>query len=580
LRNTVRTAPTAPHRTRRAPRARARTRITAVRGRRAALLHARRARQRRNTRRAVVVCAFLAAVTPIAAGGVGSSPWGSWLGWDTWRDWATRSDAHPNDASSPSRAVTDARTPGAAHARTGKATSRPRRTDAPQATRTPEPTSTGVAASPTTLTSGAQCTAHVAPGGSDANAGSSTAPYATVSHAQSVAQPGDVVCVRGGVYHERVRLPRSGRGGAPITVGAYPGEAPVLDGTGIALKRTDALFEIAAGANYVTVQGLVIRNSSGRGLVNGGSYNRVLGATISNIANAGLLTTNHTAPAADNEYVGNDISFTVQSNNCHTSSDPCTATGGWESAINHYTAGGHRFGHDVYRANNVHDNGGEGMTVADGDIVVGNNLRDNFSVNIYVDGTRDAIIEKNFVSESEHAVPSGGESAYRLLAMGITLADETGPRNARNTIRNNLIVNTSIGLHFWEATSGSGLVGDVFDNNTVVNTWTCGICVDPGNHSNTVVRNNFVVPRRGIITSGLADDGITRAGNLFTRPDDIAGFVPGAGTFNLEQDAYQPSTAASPLLDKGVASSARDDIVGTPRPQGAGIDIGVYEART
>jgi hypothetical protein len=166
------------------------------------------------------------------------------------------------------------------------------------------------------------------------------------------------------------------------------------------------------------------------------------------------------------------------------------------------------------------------------------------------------------------------------MAMGITLADETGPRNSGNAIRNNLIVNTSTGLHFWEATSGSGLIDDVFDNNSIVNTWRCGICFDSGEHANTFVRNNLVVPRTGTITSGLPVDGITRAGNLFTRPDDVeAELVPGAETFRLESEAYRPLANATSAIDQGVASSARDDIDGTPRPQGRGFDVGAYEAR-
>jgi hypothetical protein len=430
------------------------------------------------------------------------------------------------------------------------------------------------------VTSAAECTSFVAQGGADANRGGIAAPYATISHAQASAAPGQVVCVRGGVYHERVRLTRSGRASAPIVVGAYPGEVPVIDGSGVGVNRTDALVEIAGGTSYVTLQGLVIRNSSGRGVVNGGSHNRVLGSTIANTANAGLLTTNIAAPATNNEYVGNDISFTVRSNNCHTPSDPCTAAGGWESAINHYTAGAHPFGNDVYRGNNVHDNFGEGMTVADGDRVVGNIFHDNFSVNIYLDGTRGALVEKNYVYESERSVPRGGASAHRLLAMGITLADEIGPRNAGNTVRNNLVVNTSTGLHFWEATTGSGLVRDVFDNNSFLNTWNCGICIDGGNHSNTQLRNNLVIPRQGTVTSGLVDVGIARAGNMFADADDVdAALAPGVGTFSLTADAYRPAGGARSVIDAGVASSARDDINGTPRPQGAGVEIGAYEIR-
>ena len=535
-------------------------------------------------RRLVVVAACLAVAAPIAASGTSKSPWDAWLGSDTSGPQVSGSPfARAGGLSEPS---TNGRRRGPTRAaerdrRSTSTTSRTKPGGPGPAAGTGAASSVGSAASPTTVTSASQCTSYVTPAGADTNPGTPAAPFATISHAQAAAQPGNVVCVRSGVYRERVRLTRSGRAGAPIIVGAYPGEVPVIDGTGVAVNRTDALVEIAGGTNYVTLQSLVIRNSSGRGVMNGGSHNRVLGSTISNTENAGLLTTNLTAPASNNEYSGNDISFTVLSNNCHTPSDPCSAAGGWESAINHYTAGAHAFGHDVYRGNNIHDNFGEGMTVADRDTVVRNTLHDNFSVNIYLDGTRDALIEKNFVYESERSVPGGGVSAHRLLAMGITLADEIGPRNARNTVRNNLVVNTSIGIHFWEATSGSGLVGDVFDNNTVVDTWNCGICFDAGDHESTQLRNNLVVPRQGTITAGVADVGIASAGNLFDRLDDVeAAVAPSAGTFRLSAEAYRPAAGASSIVDKGVASSAPDDITGTRRPQGAGIDIGAYEVRS
>ncbi len=79
----------------------------------------------------------------------------------------------------------------------------------------------------------------------------------------------------------------------------------------------------------------------------------------------------------------------------------------------------------------------------------------------------------------------------------------------------NVVVNTSTGFDFWHATNGSGLIDDVFDNNTIVNAWNCGVCFDAGAHSGTLLRNNLVVPRSGTVTSGAAA-GIDAISNLFT----------------------------------------------------------------
>jgi len=51
---------------------------------------------------------------------------------------------------------------------------------------------------------------HVSPAGNDANPGTISSPFKTVSAAAAVAQPGDVVTVHEGVYRERVNPPRGG----------------------------------------------------------------------------------------------------------------------------------------------------------------------------------------------------------------------------------------------------------------------------------------------------------------------------------------------------------------------------------
>ncbi|MGC3997819.1 MAG: right-handed parallel beta-helix repeat-containing protein [Anaeromyxobacter sp.] len=53
--------------------------------------------------------------------------------------------------------------------------------------------------------------------GNDANAGTSAAPWKTISKAARTAQPGDVVNIRSGTYRERVTVTVSGTAGAPIT---------------------------------------------------------------------------------------------------------------------------------------------------------------------------------------------------------------------------------------------------------------------------------------------------------------------------------------------------------------------------
>ncbi|NUR58514.1 MAG: right-handed parallel beta-helix repeat-containing protein, partial [Catenulispora sp.] len=86
-----------------------------------------------------------------------------------------------------------------------------------------------------------QATYYVAPGGSDANPGTITAPFATLQHARDVVRTvdgtmtGDIyVYLRGGNYPIGSTIDftsaDSGTNGHQIVYSAYPGETPVLNG--------------------------------------------------------------------------------------------------------------------------------------------------------------------------------------------------------------------------------------------------------------------------------------------------------------------------------------------------------------
>ena len=87
---------------------------------------------------------------------------------------------------------------------------------------------------------------HVAKGGSDANAGTSAAPFATLAHAVSVAQPGASILLHAGRYCESVDLPRSGTITAPILIRNAPGETAVLDGRDTSYVPSWSVYNAAA----------------------------------------------------------------------------------------------------------------------------------------------------------------------------------------------------------------------------------------------------------------------------------------------------------------------------------------------
>jgi hypothetical protein len=87
---------------------------------------------------------------------------------------------------------------------------------------TPTPTRRGLAAGTTRFVDAAR--------GDDGASGTEHAPWRTLGQALRRLRPGDTLYLRGGTYHERVSLTRSGTAEAPITIGSFPGELAVLDG--------------------------------------------------------------------------------------------------------------------------------------------------------------------------------------------------------------------------------------------------------------------------------------------------------------------------------------------------------------
>jgi len=66
--------------------------------------------------------------------------------------------------------------------------------------------------------------------GNDANSGDEAHPWKTLTHAAGKLQPGDTLCLRGGVYWEHAVLSCQGTSQKPITVRSYPGELATING--------------------------------------------------------------------------------------------------------------------------------------------------------------------------------------------------------------------------------------------------------------------------------------------------------------------------------------------------------------
>lgn len=353
-------------------------------------------------------------------------------------------------------------------------------------------------------------TYYVATNGDDGNPGTLDAPFRTIGRAASVVAAGDTVLVRGGQYNEQVVISASGNADARITFAAYPGEEPVIDGSGLPIAANDGLVEIGRPVdasplndtgNYVTFKDFTVQNSSGRGISLTGDGAEIISNTITRVQYAGLIA----RQSFHSVFSNNHIWDTARMN-----ADHAAAAGGWPAAVSAWESA------DIaITGNSVHDNHGEGIAIwksTDHFYIADNTLHDNWGVNLYLDNAADNLVEKNVIYETDSTyIPrfdaNGNEDPrWREIASGIAIADEdyswldsSYTCNAHNnTIRNNVMINVRSGFTFYRYIGCSGLQQLSFESNTIADTWDYAIRVTAGNHSDSVFRNNILYPRAGM----------------------------------------------------------------------------------
>lgn len=135
-----------------------------------------------------------------------------------------------------------------------------------------DPTKSATATVTIQLPSRSGVTYYVSTSGNDNNAGTLAAPWRTIQKAANTVHAGDTVQVMGGTYNEVVTMKTSGNAASGyITFMNYPGQSPIVDGTGLAVGSSGqtGLFSLEGTFSYIVIQGFEIRNysSSSRGKV-------------------------------------------------------------------------------------------------------------------------------------------------------------------------------------------------------------------------------------------------------------------------------------------------------------------------
>ena len=183
---------------------------------------------------------------------------------------------------------------------------------------------------------------YVAPGGSDNAAGTQSAPWASMAHAQTVAQPGDTVYFRGGKYVytagveacasrtaivNAITLDKSGVSGQPIRYWAFPGETPVFDFS--QMKDDCRVKGFNVTASWVHLKGLEVTgapqqpgnrlNHESWGVWNSGSHNTFELLNLHHNMGPGL-------------FIQNGNNNLVLNSDSHHNYDPYTSNGAGQSA--------------------------------------------------------------------------------------------------------------------------------------------------------------------------------------------------------------------------------------------------------
>lgn len=413
----------------------------------------------------------------------------------------------------------------------------------------------------------------VANNGNDSNDGLSVnTPFATPEKAIDIAQPGDVIELRGGTY--RPTAGDSGfffrRGGTPdawIKIEAYNHEPVLIDANGM-----DFGLFLFQSAPYWIVSGLEI--------VGGNYYTvkidppnvRLVGNNIHG-AHDDIVKV---VPSASGAVIyGNEIH--------HNMPDPS------EQYPNSQ-------GIDIVAANNVW--------------VAYNFIHDIASIGVYAKGgAHNAMFENNHLEN--------------INSRGLMLGQQTDPQfmnpgpyeSYDGTIRNNVIINSadaclatasSFNTHIYNNScinAAMGMQGGIFVSNEA-NTGQANTNVD--------IEDNIVMMSPGSNTpvvkigpNAMSDNGTLHMDrNIYWSPNG-----PGAVTFmwedrqlyNVPMTDWQGATGmetsslivdpqytwdgpltisqTSPAIDAGIPTPATIDFEGHARPQGAAMDIGAYEVR-
>lgn len=398
---------------------------------------------------------------------------------------------------------------------------------------------------------------YVSTTGNDANPGTQSLPWKTISKATNTMIAGDTVYVRAGSYNEQVNITRNGTSANNIIYSAYPGEEnrAIIEGNGIDYSWNTGSEQapVMINANYITFTGFRVQNSNMVGIKIVGNYINIYKNWVYNTASLGISVEGNLSGGYNLTNIiidGNDINFANASE--YGENLLIMGVNVFEIKNNIVHDGGN--GRPSSDPGSQGYNGGEGIdAINSSNGSIHHNVVYNTSkVGIYLDSGSGINQNIDVYDNIAHDIRING-------AMIVTAENQGGIAQNIN-VYNNIVYNS--------ATSSFAIdnYGTIIKNiNIINNTFPDGILIDNGpNFSSIILRNN--------VTSSINDQkGVTKDHNWATDSQGSAGFVNESG-----HDYHLTST--SRLIDAGTSIGAPlFDFDGVTRPKGAGFDIGAFE---
>lgn len=431
---------------------------------------------------------------------------------------------------------------------------------------------------------------YVSPDGNNSNPGTADQPFATVSKASSLVEPGDIVLIRAGSGaaphyeisadsgNQGVRIARGGKPAAWVTFKAYPGETPVLRNVGWTVFQigagTAAVRDRTTSVGHVEIRGLTLNGIAdtledalkgtssgsantngvaveGRRMANHPHHIRVADCVIQHCSGGGIATMQCDYITAENNLV-RDNGFWSRYGPSGISLLQGYNYAGLPNKTRHFIVGNHVI------HNQSRELWAEKGYVSDGNgIIIDNfmNNQANYTEGPYIGRT---LVQANVVALN------GGSGMHAYQSRRVDVVNNSSWHNSQVLNYGEIWSNQSDDVRFYNniLVSPPAVSGTAKPINPLMSNTTYPIVVGVTYH------NNLYQVGAG---STAAETRTGDTNNVTASPSAQIYVDAAAGDFRL--------FAGSPAFDIGQSNAvtSRLDIAGMPRATDGLIDAGAFE---